>query len=83
MSRRSTLGISAVCIGMFGDSYEAQTQIAAASTGKSHLKAILPGSCEVSMPYLLDKVPISRSILAEAGFLLQGEPLIVTIYEVE
>jgi hypothetical protein len=31
-------------IGMFGDSYEAQTQIAAASTGNSHLKAIFPTS---------------------------------------
>jgi putative CocE/NonD family hydrolase len=31
-------------IGMFGDSYEAQTQIAAASTGNPHLKAIFPAS---------------------------------------
>jgi putative CocE/NonD family hydrolase len=31
-------------IGMFGDSYEAQTQIAAASTGNPHLKAIFPTS---------------------------------------
>ncbi len=31
-------------IGMFGDSYEAQAQIAAASTGNPHLKAIFPAS---------------------------------------
>jgi CheY-specific phosphatase CheX len=48
-----------------------------------NLKAVLPGSCEVSMPYLLDKVPSSSPILAQAAFLLQGEPLIVTIYDVE
>jgi CheY-specific phosphatase CheX len=48
-----------------------------------NLKAILPGSCEVSMPYLLDQVPSSSPVLTEAGFLLRGEPLIVTIYEVE
>jgi putative CocE/NonD family hydrolase len=31
-------------IGMFGDSYEAQTQIAAASTGNPHLRALFPAS---------------------------------------
>jgi hypothetical protein len=31
-------------IGMFGDSYEAQTQMAAASTSNRHLKAIFPAS---------------------------------------
>ena len=31
-------------IGMFGDSYESQTQIAAASTGNPHLRAIFPAS---------------------------------------
>jgi putative CocE/NonD family hydrolase len=34
-------------IGMFGDSYEAQTQIAAASTGNRHLKAIFPASVSI------------------------------------
>jgi putative CocE/NonD family hydrolase len=34
-------------IGMFGDSYEAQTQIAAASTGNPHLKAIFPASTSI------------------------------------
>ena len=34
-------------IGMFGDSYEAQTQIAAASTGNPHLKAIFPASASM------------------------------------
>ena len=34
-------------VGMFGDSYEAQTQIAAASTGNPHLKAIFPASVSI------------------------------------
>jgi len=48
-----------------------------------NLKSILPGSCEVSMPFLLDQIPDSNPVVAEAGFLLNGEPLIVTIYDVE
>ena len=34
-------------IGMYGDSYEAQAQIAAASTGNPHLKAIFPASTSI------------------------------------
>jgi putative CocE/NonD family hydrolase len=36
-------------VGMFGDSYEAMTQYAAASTGNPHLKAILP--CSASFDF--------------------------------
>ena len=36
-------------IGMFGDSYEAMTQYAAASTGNPHLKAIFPCSSSFDM----------------------------------
>jgi hypothetical protein len=63
------------------DARDALIELANMTAG--NLKAVVPGSCEVSMPYLLDQVPSSGPVVAEAGFLLQGEPLIVTIYEVE
>lgn len=63
------------------DARDAVIELANMTAG--NLKAILPGSCEVSIPVPIDHVPDSSPIVAQAGFLLQGEPLVVTIYDVE
>ena len=63
------------------DARDALIELANMTAG--NLKAVFPGSCEVAIPAVIDHIPASNPILAEAGFLYQGEPMIVTIYEVE
>ena len=63
------------------DARDALIELANMTAG--NLKSVIPGNGEVSIPAPIDRIPSSNPVIAEAGFLRQGEPLIVTIYGIE
>jgi CheY-specific phosphatase CheX len=54
-----------------------------ANVTAGNLKTILPGESEFSFPEVVDPDEGTGSLVAEAGFELQGEPLIVRLRSLE
>lgn len=63
------------------DARDVLTELAHVTAG--NLKSILPGQTELSFPTTIDPDAYMGDLVAEAGFELQGEPLIVRLTSVE